>query len=70
MYSLDAFMAWLSKGVENPNSIAFLVSSEKIWRLLRLIIALFMHGFMTCKLQVAVGWCSGVVGGWRLENYL
>jgi hypothetical protein len=66
MYFLDAFMAWLSKGVENPNSIAFLVSSEKIWRLLRLIIALFMP----CKLQVAVGWCSGVVGGWRLENYL
>ena len=49
-YSLDLIMARLPKGAENSISMEFVVMcAEKIRRQLRLILSLFMPGFMPLK---------------------
>jgi hypothetical protein len=67
-YSLDLIMARLPKGAETSISMAFVVMcAEKIRRLLRLFLSVFMPGFTPLKGQAGFGWRSGIVGGLRQE---
>ncbi|PSJ05648.1 hypothetical protein C7K55_06270 [Cyanobium usitatum str. Tous] len=69
-YSLDLIMARLSKGAENSISMAFVVMcAEKIRRLLRLFLSLFLPGYATGNGQVVSGWDSGTFGSLKHTNH-
>jgi hypothetical protein len=62
-YSLDLIMARLPKGAENTISMAFVVMcAEKIWRLLRLFLSLFLLRFVLGNGLAASGSASETFG--------
>jgi len=68
-YSLKLMMPRLAKCAESSISMVFLVMcAEKIRRLLRIILSLYLHGSTPGHGQAAFGWSSGIFACSRQPN--
>jgi len=69
-YSLRLIMAQLAKGAETSISMSFLVMcAEKILRLHRLFLSLFLIGFTHGRGLHPHGWCLNTFGGLLQANF-